>query len=146
MLKNWFEKNKKFQKVSKYFSFFSKKILWNFYFLKISFISKNDIICAEAAKVLQYFYFLKKWFNTFKFNFSNFHKLKVQFSTVSTNINISFFFFFARPFENYFVSNINHKRCFFFCFWQMFHNLARKKKKKGVRGTKETKSRPKSPH
>jgi hypothetical protein len=38
--------------------------------------------------------------NTFKFNFSNFHKFEVQFSTVSTNINNSFsfsFFFFCAP-------------------------------------------------
>jgi hypothetical protein len=145
MLKNWFEKNRNFQNILNDSSFFSKNFFWKFYFLKNSSFLKMILFVPKLPRSYDIYLLFKKWFNTFKFNFSKFHKLEVQFSTVSTNINNSFFFFLQGLFENCFVSNINHKQFLFFLFLTSVSQPGQEKKKV-VRGTKGNKNEPTSSH
>jgi hypothetical protein len=72
--------------------FFQRKFFEFFNFLKNSKMISFVLQLPRFYDI--YLLFKKNWFNTFKFNFLNFHKL-----------------------ENYFVSNINRKQCLFFLFF-----------------------------
>jgi hypothetical protein len=148
MLKIWFEKNRKFQNILKDSSiFFKENSLQFLLFEKKIHFWKWYYFCRSCQGLTIFYLLFKKKVQHFQIEFLKFSQVRSSISTVSTNINNSFFFFlfFARPFENYFVWNINRKHCFSFVFYKCFTTWPGKKKKVWE-AQRETKNGPKSSH